>query len=208
MSVPTQRNTLSLLAALVIFVSGVVLPETLGSLRTDYNSVAHYLSELGAVGAEWSRTVNLFGFLPVAIAAFLVLVLVRPRLPREGKARHGLALICFCVIIGYSVAVFFPCDYGCPVEGSTRQAIHNLGGIVAYPAGIVGMFLLGAGLRKHASGAAGNVILVAAVLMLVSFLMMLTPDQAALRGLWQRLVDYSLFATMIYLSVKHSRQTV
>ena len=55
MSERKQENKLLLILLVLLFLSGVLLPEFIGFLSSDYNSISNYLSELGAVGAEYKE---------------------------------------------------------------------------------------------------------------------------------------------------------
>ena len=61
MSERKQENRLLLILSVLLFFSGVLLPELIGFLSSDYNSMSNYLSELGAVEAEYSSFINFFG---------------------------------------------------------------------------------------------------------------------------------------------------
>jgi len=91
----------------------------------------------------------------------------------------------------------FPCDYGCPIEGSASQSIHNLLGLVQYPLAVIGFVLLAANLKLYPVWRAGFAIAGAA--MALGFVMMLVPDQANFRGAWQRLGDYTVFMVLIFV---------
>jgi len=165
----------------ILITSGIVLPEIVGYLRDDYRFFSNYLSELGAIGAPFSSFVKFAGFLPVGLAiSFLVIVLLQ-QMPRISSVRGG--LICLLgVAVGYLGAVLFPCDYGCPADGGIRQSIHNLG-----------LFLIFFGLRSRASRAFSSVTLTAALAVTFGFFLMLAPELQQLRGVTQRLADYSIF---------------
>ena len=99
--------------------------------------------------------------------------------------------------LGYFGAVIFPCDYGCPIEGSRKQNMHNLLGLVQYPLGVIGFVLLAVNLKtrpvwRFACG-------LAAAAMVIGFVMMISPGQASLRGAWQRLGDYTAFLVLVGL---------
>lgn len=79
--------------------------------------------------------------------------------------------------------------------------IHNLTGLVEYPAGMMGLLLLAVGLKNEAQRAARRLALIIAACIVIGFVMMATPDQAHLRGLWQRLADYSMFLCVAYLGI-------
>lgn len=179
--------------------SGVILPETIGAMRSDYTSFGNYISELGAKSAHNSKIINWFGFLPVAIATGVLIFSLRSRLKGYAQARLGLVLLFVGISVGYFGAFLFPCDYGCPLEGSPRQMIHNLAGLIEYPAGTVGLVLLGIGLKDRLPQAVRILVFIVAALSAIGFVMMINPDQESLRGFWQRLADYSMFSLILCL---------
>lgn len=199
MSEFTKPSPLFLAAAIILLISGVVLPETIGVMRADYSSVTNYISELGAEDARHSNIINWFGFLPVAIATGVLIFSLRARLRGYALARLGLAFLFIGISVGYFGAFLFPCDYGCPLEGSPRQMIHNLAGVIEYPAGTIGIVLLALGLKDRLPNAVRIAVFIVAALSAIGFVMMINPDQDALRGFWQRLADYSMFGLILFL---------
>lgn len=193
-------------AALGLSLSGIVLPEVIGAIRADYSSIANYISELGAVGAENAKIVNLFGFLPVAIFSAIAILCLRARLSGFALAQTGLVLLFIGISVGYTGAFFFPCDYGCPIEGSSRQMMHNLLGLVEYPLGSLGLILLGVGLKGRLSIFSRLIVFAVAVMSVIGFVMMISPDQSAFKGAWQRLADYSMFFLIVYLGTQLARR--
>ncbi len=181
------------LGVIYLLLCGIILPEILGATRADYTSVSNYLSELGAVGTSTHTLATYFGFLPVALACLVILRFLWLTLDRTGRISTGLILIGIGIPVGYLGAVFFPCDYGCPIEGSPRQAMHNLVGLFAYPLGALGLILLGTSLSRPILKALS---IFAGCAMALGFLMMLSPDQSDWRGAWQRLGDYSAFIAL------------
>lgn len=181
-----------LVTVAILILCGIVLPETLSALWADYSSMSHYLSELGAVGAPHAAIINIFGFLPVALATAILLSVIAFRQLRTNRGRIGAVLVGIGLATGYLIAVFFPCDLRCPVQGSPRQAVHNLAGLIQYPLGALGLILMGQDLKRH-KGALGWLFILSGCAMAIGFVMMILPDQHGLRGFWQRLGDYSAF---------------
>lgn len=124
---------------LVLFISGVVLPEVISGLRQDYGSTTNFISELGATGADYAFIINHFSFLPVAICSLSAILCLAVRMPATKMITVGLGFWIIGLPVGYLTALLFPCDYGCPIEGSTSQMIHNLTALVVYPVGILGV---------------------------------------------------------------------
>jgi hypothetical protein len=114
--------------------------------------------------------------------------------------------------IGYFIAYFgafiFPCDFGCPSEGSFSQNMHMILGLISYLITPVGLILLGIGLRKEPMIIHSLASFVATFIFLLGFFMMLNPSQIDLLGFWQRLADYTIFALLIFLSLNLKEKTV
>lgn len=196
------KNPLSSLfwtSTFVLLFSGVLLTETIGFIRLDYHSFANFISELGAENADHALIINLFGFLPVALSSAIAILCLSVRFNGNTLAKTGLVLWVFGLSFGYLSAFFFPCDYGCPIDGSSRQIIHNLSGLVAYPAGTLGLVLLALGLNQDPTKALSKLVFLVAIVTAIGFVMMLIPEQENLRGFWQRSADYSMFALIVIL---------
>jgi len=187
-----RRSVFVYIVAVILILAGIVLPEILGATRSDYSSLANYLSELGATGTSTQGLTNGLAFPMVGISCIAILIALWHRLPKATAIRIGLICLGFGIPAGYFGAVLFPCDYGCPVEGSASQMAHNLLGLVQYPLGVIGFILLAVNLKTKWRLACGF----AAAAMAVGFVMMVMPEQAHLRGAWQRLSDYTAFIVL------------
>ena len=207
MSERKQENRLLLILSVLLFLSGVLLPELIGFLSFDYNSMSNYLSELGAVGAEYSKIINYFGFLPIAFSALIITLLLQSKFSNTRLSRVGFLLVGIGYFIGYFGAFIFPCDFGCPSEGSFSQNMHMILGLISYLITPVGLILLGIGLRKEPMIIHSLASFVATFIFLLGFFMMLNPSQIDLLGFWQRLADYTVFALLIFLSLNLKEQT-
>ena len=207
MSERKQKNRLLLTLSVLLFLSGIFLPELIGFLSSDYNSMSHYISELGAVGAEYSKIINYFGFLPIAFSALIITLLLQSKFSNTRLSRVGFLLVGIGYFIAYFGAFIFPCDFGCPSEGSFSQNMHMILGLISYLITPVGLILLGIGLRKEPMIIHSLASFVATFIFLLGFFMMLNPSQIDLLGLWQRLADYTVFALLIFLSLNLKEQT-
>ena len=207
MSERKQENKLLLILSVLLFLSGVLLPEFIGFLSSDYNSISNYLSELGAVGAEYSRVVNYFGFLPTAFSVLFITLLLQSNFSNTRLSRAGFLLVGIGYFIGYFGAFIFPCDFGCPSEGSFSQNMHMILGLISYLIAPVGLIFLGIGLRKEPMIIHSLASFVATFIFLLGFFMMLNPSQIDLLGFWQRLIDYTVFLLLIFLSLNLKEQT-
>jgi hypothetical membrane protein len=207
MSERKQENKLLLILSVLLFLSGVLLPEFIGFLSSDYDSISNYLSELGAVGAEYSRVVNYFGFLPTAFSVLFITLLLQSNFSNTRLSRAGFLLVGIGYFIGYFGAFIFPCDFGCPSEGSFSQNMHMILGLISYLIAPVGLILLGIGLRKDPMIIHSLASFIATFIFLLGFFMMLNPSQIDLLGFWQRLIDYTVFVLLIFLSLNLKEQT-
>ena len=207
MSERKQENKLLLILSVLLFLSGVLLPEFIGFLSSDYDSISNYLSELGAVGAEYSRVVNYFGFLPTAFSVLFITLILQSNFSNTRLSRAGFLLVGIGYFIGYFGAFIFPCDFGCPSEGSFSQNMHMILGLISYLIAPVGLILLGIGLRKDPMIIHSLASFIATFIFLLGFFMMLNPSQIDLLGFWQRLIDYTVFVLLIFLSLNLKEQT-
>jgi peptidoglycan/LPS O-acetylase OafA/YrhL len=99
-----------------------------------YSHVRDTISELGEKGSLLERTVAykvflLVGFILILSAGALYFQDLRT------NTQLNLCGLLACVGVGYVIAAFFPCDPGSPLTGSTRQSIHNFGGVIGYIGG-------------------------------------------------------------------------
>ena len=196
-----SKSVLLRTMCLTLFLSSIILTELIGFLRSDYNLINHFISELGAAGAEYSRIINYFGFVPTAFSALIITLLLQSKFSNTRLSRAGLLLVGSGVFIGYFGAFIFPCDYGCPTEGSFSQNMHNNLGLIYYLIIPVGLFVLGIGLRKEPMIINSSISFGATFVFLLGFFMMLNPSQIDLLGLWQRLADYTVVVFLIFMSL-------
>ena len=196
-----SKDVLLRTLCLTLFFSSIMLTEFIGFLRSDYNLINHFISELGAAGAEYSIIINYFGFLPIALSALTITLLLQSKFPNNRLSRAGLLLVGSGVFIGYFGAFIFPCDFGCPAEGSFSQNMHNSLGLIYYLIIPVGLFVLGIGLRTEAMIINASISFSATSIFLLGFFMMLNPSQTDLLGLWQRLADYTVVGFLIFMSL-------
>ena len=196
-----SKDVLLRTLCLTLFFSSIMLTEFIGFLRSDYNLINHFISELGAAGAEYSKIINYFGFVPTAFSALIIALLLQSKLSNTRLSRAGLLLVGSGVFIGYFGAFIFPCDFGCPAEGSFSQNMHNNLGLIYYLIIPVGLFVLGIGLRTEAMIINASISFSATSIFLLGFFMMLYPSQTDLLGLWQRLADYTVVGFLIFMSL-------
>lgn len=142
------------------------------------------------------------GFAPIGALVLAFLALASRALPASRRARAG--VVCLSAVgAAYVVSAIFPCDAGCPSEGSLAQTIHNAFGLLEYLGGIAGLLLLASAFgasvewRPFAPLSAA-----AAALVALGLLAMLRPDLAAFRGLAQRVAEAAIFVWIAAVSVR------
>jgi hypothetical protein len=181
----------SLAIGCALLAAALVLATTLAgaALRPGYSHCAHYISELGELGAPHAAAVNFLGFLP---AGMLVLAFCAIAAVQTAGARRRFGWLCVSGIgWAYALAAFLPCDPGCPSEGSLRQQLHSAGAITAYLGAPVGFLLLRDAVRPRALSP------LCAALVLLAFFGMLAPGLEPQRGLLQRIAEVALFAWIV-----------
>ena len=189
--------TLRLLAlAVALFYAAMVYGG--GWLKGDFDLVSQFTSELTTSGTPWARAIAashvVWGTLGLAL-----LWVAAPMAPLAGVARIGYWLLASepGVWIG---SAFLPCDPGCPVDGSLTQTLHNLWAAATFVATTVGLLLLAC--NRAVSRAARLAWALLAVLWLTTFVLMLVPDAAPVRGLIQRLGEGTLYGTLCVVAWK------
>lgn len=188
-----RRIRLFVSVLLVLF--GIVAPEIFGALTTGYDPRSNFLSELGATGAPYAALVSYGVFVPIGLLWAVAAVLIWRSLPAGLPGVIGAALL-FANAVSYVGAGVFPCDAGCPGEGSFNQFMHNISGAIGYfltpPAlALIGVHLLGKGRAGF-----GAVTLAIAAASGLSFATMISDLDGEAAGTWQRLTDYPLILWM------------
>jgi hypothetical protein len=114
-------------------------------------------------------------------------------LPADPRKHAGLA--CFaCVGAAYLAAAAFPCDPGCPREGSLAQSVHNVFGFFEYAGALIGLALLSSVFRSSPVWRPlAPQCLACALALGVGFGAMLLPALEPLRGASQRLAEIAIF---------------
>jgi hypothetical protein len=171
----------------------LLVPLVGGRLEPGYSHVSQYISELGAEGASHAAWVSLGGFAPTGALVLGFLAFASGSLP--GGLTRWAGLLAFAGVGAcYLIAAFFPCDAGCPAQGSTSQQIHNASALLLYAGAPAGMLLLCAAFRGAprwrplvpASAACAAVAF-------AGFLALLAPPLDGLRGLSQRVAEGAIF---------------
>lgn len=177
----TLTAQMALLTTSLTAISGVYLFTGLFVLaprKAGYSHLQHTISEIGEVGAPHQRFVALGLFLPIGLLLLLVAFLVRAASPPS-------AALAACIAAGYIVAAAFPCDPGSPLAGTSRQAVHNLGGAVEYIGGGFALMTLAESFGQSFR-VTGFVVLGCAIALSII-------PSTSFRGIVQRVAEAGLF---------------
>jgi len=110
-------------------------------IKPGHFSVLQFISELNASVSSHALPLALFGFplLGLLLAAFMIAAPLLVQIRRGSRA--GWWLLRSQPIAFVSVAAF-PCDLGCPIDGSFNQTMPGPCGVATCFAGALGLFLL------------------------------------------------------------------
>lgn len=172
-----------------------------GALEPGYSHLAQYISELGAAGAAHARTVSWLGFAPIGALMLAFLAAAATQLPQVPQTTFGTTALAM-VGLAYLVSAVFPCDAGCPNEGSRAQAVHNLFGLLEYSGAFIGLRVLATGFRSSPEWRGLAPITGAAALAVAAaFVAMLSPGLVWSRGLSQRVAELAIFGWVALVSL-------
>lgn len=165
-----------ILFAFLVFIAGVVYE--------GYSHISQKISELGGEGAEYAILQNL----NFAIVGVLILGFSWALARTVGPPHLGPALVGYFGLVLFAHA-WIPCDLGCKGE-TTIGLLHNVTGLSAFLATIVGMLVLARRWRveptwqSHAGFTRGAVVV--ALAGLVWFVITQAADIQSLGGIAQR----------------------
>jgi hypothetical protein len=191
------------LAAACGFTAGALalfVPIIGAGAEPSYSHAAQFISELGAAGAANPKLVASAGFAPIGVLVLLFLACAASAMPRSWRCTVG--LICFAAVgNAYLIAAWFPCDAGCPVDGSWSQSVHNLFGLLEYVGAVAGLLLLASALQGAPAWRAMVPVCVGCALLVAAGLVtMLVPGLHPYRGLSQRVAEAGIFGWVAFLS--------
>ncbi len=110
-------------------------------LKPNYSYVSQYISELNAINTPYADVVSWFGFGLFGLISAVTIFALAKHVPVRGWSKFGYWLL-LAEPIAYIGSAFYPCDLGCPTEGSISQFMHNLLGLLTLLATTFGLFLL------------------------------------------------------------------
>ena len=186
-----------LLIASVLYVIGFYF---IGSaIKPGYSQMSNFVSEYNATGTAWAGTLTYAGFLATSVLLSAFLVSATPLVQVSGFSRLGFWLL-WSLPASFFLALFAPCDAGCPIEGSTSQVMHNLYAIVTYFSMGVGIALISLAPRFSAFKLRRTFMLLVGIAFPVMFVTMIQPDLAPWRGLLQRSLDVALAVSLVLIA--------
>lgn len=189
-------RTIPRLTGVLLVLFGIAAPEIIGALTPGYDPQSDFLSELGAPGAPFAALVSYGVFIPIGVLWAILAVMIWRALPAGALGATG-GFLLLANAASYIGAGVFPCDAGCPGEGSFSQAMHNFTGAIGYFLTPPALALIGAHLAGRGRTAFGAVTIAVAALSGLSFAMMVSDLESDTAGFWQRLTDYSVFLWML-----------
>lgn len=167
------------------------------ALKVEYSHVSQYISELNAVGSEWSWQIGYLGFLPLGLLGLVLLVVVASRARLNGISKIG----CWLLVaepVAYVGSAFAPCDLGCPTMGSFSQNAHNFLSAITLVMTTLGLVLLSCNSRLSPVHRVAWLVLAATFITLYVFA--LAPDLTQWRGLLQRFAEGILYSCLCLIS--------
>lgn len=186
-----------LLVASILYVIGFYF---IGSaVKPGYSQLSNFVSEYNATGTAWADTLTYAGFLATSILLSAFLISAAPLVQVSGVSRLGFWLL-WSLPASFFLALFAPCDAGCPIDGSTSQLIHNLYAIVTYFGMGVGIAFISLAPRFNAFKLRRTFMLLVGIAFPVVFVTMIEPDFAPWRGLLQRLLDIALATSLVLIA--------
>jgi len=168
------------------------------AIKPGYSQLSNFVSEYNATGTAQANTLTYAGFLVTSVLLSAFLISATPLVQVSGVSRLGFWLL-WSLPASFFLALFAPCDAGCPAEGSTSQLMHNLYAIVTYLGMGVGLTLISLAPGFSAFKLRRAFMLLVGVAFPVFFVIMIQPDVAPWRGLIQRLLDVALAASLILI---------
>jgi hypothetical protein len=192
----TQLTRL-LLVASILYVIGFYF---IGSaLKPGYSQLSNFVSEYNATGTAWAGTLTYTGFLATSILLSAFLVSATPLVQVSGVSRLGFWLL-WSLPASFFLALFAPCDAGCPIEGSTSQLMHNLYAIVTYFGMGFGIAFISLAPGFSEFKLRRTFMLLVGIAFPVVFIAMVQPEVAQWRGLLQRSLDIALAVSLILIA--------
>lgn len=165
-----------------------------GALKAEYSHQAQFISELNASGTAYAQTIGWLGFVPFGVLAAILIIAVSHKAPVRGVSRVGYWLL-MAEPVAYIGSALWPCDIGCPIDGSTSQVLHNILGLVTYLATTLGLFFLAFTPKISMNWRFFWVVL--SIVWFTLLALMVNDSIAEWRGLLQRLAECIVYSSLL-----------
>ena len=185
----SQQGFIPQLVILTVFWVGLQLVASW--VKPGFDHISQFISEINATGTPNAGVLGWVGFIPLAMIAFSLLVSIRSKLRVRGISHVGWLLL-FLWPFGYLAAALAPCDAGCPADGSSSQAIHNVVAAISYFGFALGTLLLALTPKTAWPVRVGLVLL--ATITVFGFLLMASYPMMEIRGAIQRYTEIAQLA--------------
>ncbi|KRG63826.1 hypothetical protein ABB27_17270 [Stenotrophomonas terrae] len=169
------------------------------AIKPGYSQLSNFVSEYNATGTAQANTLTFAGFLVTSVLLSAFLVSATPLVQVSGISRLGFWLL-WSLPASFFLALFAPCDAGCPIEGSASQLMHNLYGIATYFGMGIGIALISLAPKFRAFKLRRAFMFLVGVAFPVVFVIMIQPDVAPWRGLIQRLLDVAMAVSLVLIA--------
>jgi len=199
----TSHGFIPQLIILTVFWLGLQLVASW--VKPGFNHITQYISEINATGTPNAGVLGWVGFIPLAMVAFSALVSMRSKLRVQGISHIGWLLL-FLWPFGYLASALAPCDTGCPADGSSSQAIHNVVAIISYFGFALGAVCLAFTPKTHWAVRIAFILL--AAITVLGFLLMTSYPLMEIRGAIQRYAEaaqLAVFWLLLFLVEKSTK---
>lgn len=172
------------------------------ALRSNYDHVDQFISELGETGGEFAWLMNYFGFMLSATLILIFVITFQAQFPRTAANAIGTFFLAMFAI-GMFFAGVYSCDPGCPVTNLTpEQKLHDVASI-ALPAFTLGVAAWGVFFFQVPEWRRFGVYSLVTVLLSIVVLVAMVQSETLREGtgVYQRLFLGVLFVWMIALAV-------
>ncbi|PJJ95894.1 hypothetical protein CO641_14475 [Lysobacteraceae bacterium NML91-0213] len=186
-----------LLVVTILYVIGFYFVGS--ALKPGYSQASNFVSEYNATGTPWAHTLTFAGFMVTAVLSSGFLLVSAPIAQLSGASLLGYRLL-WSLPASYFVGVLFPCDVGCPAEGSINQSLHNAFALFAYLGMGLGIALVSLAPGFKLFRLRQAFLLTTGMAYPAVFIAMVQPSMAPWRGLLQRSLDIALAISLILLA--------
>jgi hypothetical membrane protein len=183
---------------IIDFIIVIIVLTIIGALRTGYNPLTQYMSELGETGAPFSRLASIL-FIIVGVLLGLFSYALYKGIKKEKISWIGPLLLALFSLFDWIGSGIFPCDPGCAGE-TFSGGMHLLVGLIGMIFMVACPILTWSGMKKDEKWQRVNTFsLIIGILVPVFFVTFwISYATGTLIGLTQRIL-YWVFITWIFI---------